>query len=244
MGDAILIEIRPQYKIITRILTQAVHSLPQNWITHYWHGEMNNYKVDYVHNTFLNTTFPYEYALGKRSYKKKNWWEARKWFNMILTNKKFWDSFVQSHLLLFQIDTAFCPTPTRSLDFFYNYTFVGAPWNSKQSQCRGVQNCVGNCGLALFHRKTIRNVLKYYHKQHVHRNFDIWLMNFMQHKNLAPARVAIQFSVETSYDRSVVPFGVHNPFPHLNYSDLHHLSQRCQTMHTLHNSFSSNWGKK
>jgi hypothetical protein len=241
MGDAILIEIRSYQMPIVHALQGAVDALPKTWTVQYWHGDENIYYVPSVVNRHLNTTFPVQYKLGVRSQKKRGWWATRKWFNDILTSKAFWDVFNQTHLLLFQSDTTFCAHPSAVFADFLQYTYVGAPWHPTKTQCKGIQNCVGNCGLALFNVRDIKQILPYYHRQIKFRNFDIWLMHGLQNKKLAPVQVALRFSVETLYDRRIVPFGVHNPFPHLSSEDLHHLQGKCPEMQHLLNAFTSNW---
>lgn len=241
MGDAILIEIRSHKISILNALQGAVKTLPSTWTVQYWHGDDNNYDVPLVVKRHLNTTFPVQYKSGQRSQKKREWWASRKWFNDIITSTLFWDMFHKSHLLLFQTDTAFCAQSTALLSDFLQYTYIGAPWHSTKSQCKGIKNCVGNCGLALFNVRDLKYIIPYYHRQTKYRNFDIWLMHKLQTKNLAPLQVATRFSVETLYDPSIVPFGVHNPFPHLRSTDLHHLAEKCPEMKYLHNTFTSNW---
>ncbi len=242
MGDAVLIELRPR---VDAALCGAVAALP-GWHVYHLHGAPRPEPVCGARQRFLGAHFPREYARGLLTYNRTStgWWKPREWFNRILTNPRFWELFDRAYLLLFQIDAAFCPRPTYPIDHFLRYAFVGAPWRRTLPQCVDTQSCVGNCGLGLFRRSAARAALPHYHAQRAVRNFDLFLMRHLQERGIAPERVASAFSVETvMHNRSVVPFGVHNPYPHLTAAELRALEARCPPMTRLHNAYHSNLAK-
>lgn len=51
-------------------------------------------------------------------------------YNHFLTSAEFWKTFSATWLLLFEADSVFCPSPTRSLRSFARFAFVGAPWRA------------------------------------------------------------------------------------------------------------------
>ena len=98
-------------------------------------------------------------------------------FNLMYTRPDFWRRFKAPYVLMFQLDTCLCGSPTRSLQSFIDsgFSFVGAPWgDSVCSQLRGLDSsawcqsnprschsklrkadCVGNSGLSLWRRNDI-----------------------------------------------------------------------------------------
>ena len=89
--------------------------------------------------------------------------QGRLWYNQLLLRAGFWASFSAPLLLLFESDTALCPSPTRPLAAFAGYGYVGAPWAAYPggwfpAWCRNLGSCVGNSGLSLWRRDIMQNV--------------------------------------------------------------------------------------
>ena len=80
------------------------------------------------------------------------------WYNRFLASPSFWSLFTEPWLLLFELDSAFCPNPTWPVGNFVAdpHVFWGAPWaHTIASNSHGLVG--GNSGLSLWHRETLLN---------------------------------------------------------------------------------------
>ena len=81
----------------------------------------------------------------------------------MLLSSTFWSSFSAPTLLLFEADSALCPSPSWPLRAFTGFGYVGAPWAPYRGGwfpfwCRNLQTCVGNSGISLWHRPLLANL--------------------------------------------------------------------------------------
>ena len=54
-------------------------------------------------------------------------------------------------MLLFELDAALCPSPSRPIDSFKGFALVGAPWQGSKGCC--------NSGLSLWHRASMLRLI-------------------------------------------------------------------------------------
>ena len=194
-GDAVLVEPRPMVRARESLL-HARLALPVAWRVHAWCSSTNHREIaplcaSNVSCTNMDASHPNITAKWRKHRADRGWWIPRSWFNDLVFSRSFWaaPAFTAPHLLLFQVDAVFCPSPTVPLDAWVAqpYGFVGAPWGVDQtnhsdagSTCRAVHaavlryhkerrsrpaemappiRCVGNSGLSLWRRATVLRAL-------------------------------------------------------------------------------------
>ena len=54
---------------------------------------------------------------------------------MLATSSSFWRLFDGAYVLLFELDAALCPSPSRPIDSFKGFALVGAPWQGSKGCC-------------------------------------------------------------------------------------------------------------
>ena len=59
--------------------------------------------------------------------------------------------FDGAYVLLFELDAALCPSPSRPIDSFKGFALVGAPWQGSKGCC--------NSGLSLWHRASMLRLI-------------------------------------------------------------------------------------
>lgn len=187
-GLAVLIEIRP-HPGLERVLLNFHETLPRTWPIEFVHGWGNERAVldsaalqpalssGALRLRPLSSLAPPDVA--KAACNALNFfgharklglapWNVRAWYNFLLESPAFWAAYDVPNLLIFEVDTALCPMPKRSLHHFTEFAMVGAPMGS--STCfdgaTGVavdepnpQCCGMNSGLALWSVPTMRRVV-------------------------------------------------------------------------------------
>lgn len=98
-------------------------------------------------------------------------------------------------LLVFQTDSIFCANSISTVDDFFGFDWVGAPWEIEKQWG-------GNGGLSLRRVSCILEVLKHQERPYDSQPEDLWLSERMAHlpgSNMANGSIAQQFSGETLY---------------------------------------------
>ena len=95
-------------------------------------------------NRVILTEIPIEIAAKKQKKKK-----------YIMFDPWFWQSMLSDRVLIFGGNSALCGNSPRSLSDFYEYDYVGSPWNSVKG---GVG---GDGGISLRNRKVMLQALEY-----------------------------------------------------------------------------------
>ena len=175
-GDAVLIELR-DLRRNTIVLANFRSQLPIDaWTVHFWHGMTNDAPVRSSPELAAAINSKQLVLLKMRSsagtpirssdFSYKN-------YTGLLRTRQFWNSFTREQLLLFEPDTVLCPSPAVKLHAFAEYAYVGAPWAQNKNLawaegrkahgypawCFNLEHCVGNCGLSLWRRDVIAEVL-------------------------------------------------------------------------------------
>ena len=169
LGDAVLADLRPLPSIL-RVLTNALEELPSEWTVHMVHGDAPPL-MDPANDATAVMAIRRATGDGRLRFRHVatvaveppvgvdtvSYWQSRAWYNRRLLTAKFWKAFDRSHVLLFEADAAFCPLPSRPLESFARYAYVGAPWGKYPSAkyphwCRNLRSCVGNSGFSLWKR--------------------------------------------------------------------------------------------
>ena len=139
-------------------LLHARLALPVAWRVHAWCSSTNHREIaplcaSNVSCTNMDASHPNITAKWRKYRADRGWWIPRSWFNDLVFSRSFWaaPAFTAPHLLLFQVDAVFCPSPTVPLDAWVAqpYGFVGAPWGVDQtnhsdagSTCRRARGAV------------------------------------------------------------------------------------------------------
>jgi hypothetical protein len=152
-----------------QVLMNFIRHLPPRWVTNVLHGRENGYvrassKLQpSISAGSLKFMLIDDMGLGVSHADYKN---GREWYNRMLARSAFWTVFSSPLLLLFEMDSALCSSPTRPLQSFSGaagYAFIGAPWSAYKDgffphQCRNLGSCVGNSGLSLWRRDIMQRV--------------------------------------------------------------------------------------
>lgn len=187
-GLAVLIEIRP-HPGLERVLLNFHEMLPRAWPIEFVHGWGNERAVlnsialqpalssGALRLRPLSSLAPPEVAkaacsaLGFVGRARKHGlapWNVRAWYNFLLESSIFWAAWDVPSLLLFEVDTALCPTPKRSLHHFTEFVMVGAPFGGSgcvdgttgEAVDESNALCTGmNSGLALWSVPVMRRVV-------------------------------------------------------------------------------------
>ena len=113
---------------------------------------------------------------------RAGWFAPRLWYNEMLVRNRFWQAFSQPWLLLFEVDSVLCPSPTLPLTAFLqaDFMFYGAPWDASQPACRARVRgtvsslpCVGNSGLSLWNRRQMLELLRQFSPHGVRRRHGV-----------------------------------------------------------------------
>lgn len=158
-------------------------------------------------------------------------------YNHLLASSVFWSSFPTERILLFEMDTILCDNPTRSIESFLQFDYVGAPWS--RIDCGGpdkwMKKCVGNSGFSLWSKKMMMDFLSEETKrkwigQPNANNNDLWMAKNLQdvmNANVANLDDARYFSVEQLYDGTYTPVSMHKPWMYLSKEMLAKLYEKC-----------------
>jgi len=195
---AVIIETRPQ-PILPAVLSQFIMNVPPAWIVRLI-GSQEAFSI-----VMLSASMARHIRSGKLvlteipDFYPVNNNEA---LSATLTNLTFYSEFLKpaEWALFFQTDSMICSASEQSLDDWVEkgYSWVGAPWNWGS---RG-----GNGGLSLRHIPSIVQVLQNdARKANASEWEDRWLCDRLS--NIAPAKVAQTFSVESMYYER--PLGYH-----------------------------------
>ena len=187
-GLAVIIEIRP-HPGLERVLLNFREELPRAWPIEFVHGWGNERAVldsaalqpalssGALRLRPLSSLAPPDVAkaacgalnfVGRSRKMGMAPWNVRAWYNFLLESPIFWAAYDVPSLLIFEVDTALCPMPKRSLHHFMEFAMVGAPFGG--GKCMdgetGVLSdepdalCSGmNSGLALWDVPTMRRVV-------------------------------------------------------------------------------------
>ena len=166
-GDAVIVEPRPLRRLPV-VARNVWDQLPQDaWTMHILHGQHVQSRLRHAEEVRPVVAsgrlrlLPLARLLDSIGIVSTS--SSRKWYNAMLLNSAFWRSFRAPLLLLFEADTALCPSPRWPLHAFAGFGYVGAPWapysdNRFPHWCRNLGSCVGNSGLSLWSRPTMENV--------------------------------------------------------------------------------------
>ena len=104
-------------------LLHARLALPDAWRVHAWCSSTNHREIaplcaSNVSCTNMDASHPNITAKWRKHRADRGWWIPRSWFNDLVFLRSFWaaPAFTAPHLLLFQVDAVFCPSPTVPLD--------------------------------------------------------------------------------------------------------------------------------
>ena len=132
----------------------------------------------------------------------------------------YWRGIHGDRILIFQNDVVLCKNSTRTIDYYFKYDIVTAPW----TRPKGILNTlrVGNSGFSLRKRKMMLEILssndtsivkaqKKKGKVTEDRVIALFLENNTKYK-LPPRNESVQFSVERTY--YPYPIGLHKGWFH------------------------------
>ncbi|EOD08805.1 hypothetical protein EMIHUDRAFT_217060 [Emiliania huxleyi CCMP1516] len=244
IGDAVIVDLRtgPGFAhALASTLLNVRELLDEQWVVHAWVSADANlsrtvrqrlYKLSGLRHALRCANAGTCAALRLKRMTGEN---SRAWYNRLILKTDFWRSFSAPHVLLFELDTCLCPSPTWSLRHFVDegYSYIGAPWHPRSvispddqrpdgAFHDGAFACVGNSGLSLWRRQDVltlqpaassddflewRTVIA-----------DMWLSAQLQSKRwrglglrgVPNASEAARFAIETyGYRDTGVPVGVH-----------------------------------
>lgn len=119
-------------------------------------------------------------------------------YNLLLTNKAFWECLKCDRVLIFQYDSALLK---EGIEDFLEYDYVGAPW---KFQLHG-----GNGGLSLRNPQSMIKVIesiKYDPSRH--GNEDVYFTNHLElsGSKLAPREICSKFSCESIFKMNTLGY--------------------------------------
>lgn len=284
-GDAVIIEMRP-IRRLTHVLQNFLELLPSDWKIHFLHADDNHAWVrnapalstylssGHLELTPLRTFAPEHYPMAMAArYVSKGQIISRDrvrhlaavhWYDNLLMSPDFWKAFKSPLVLLFQADSALCPSPSWTIDDFGdNFVFSGAPWPRNSLWfCRDSHEyrCVGNSGLSLWRRGVVLALLNNSHFTSgwgASDHMDVFLARRIQDKawsdvlggfEAVPSdHEAARFAIESWYPGmhanasisssllSYTPIGVHQPHSFHVAEHLLEISRRCPAAGDLGN---------
>ncbi|CAF3698472.1 unnamed protein product [Rotaria sordida] len=194
--------IMSDFRINNRIITivQNVNDhIPSTWSIQIFHGKDNE---DLIKNSTLAPLI----ASGKILLTLMDQVYDYARTNELFTDPKFWQRVRGEKVLLFQIDSIMCSNSPHKITDFFQYDFIGAPWDP--SWFGPSEHLVGNGGFSLRSRSKILALLSVspWDKE---TQEDVWYSLNLHRVNglIAPVNIAKTFSVETVYYES--PLAVH-----------------------------------
>jgi hypothetical protein len=126
--------------------------------------------------------------------------DPAKLYNMLLTDKNFWNQIPFDKILLFQHDSRLLRD---GIEEFSEWDFIGAPWK--------FQNHGGNGGLSLRSKAAMLDIISsnppYIYPSDDHGNEDVWFCNRMKDHTkwkMAPREVCQKFAVESIYQEGTL----------------------------------------
>ena len=156
------------------------------------------------------------------------------WYNrMLATSTAFWRLFDATYVLIFELDAALCPSPSRPIDSFKGFVLVGAPWPNK--------GCC-NSGLSMWHRSSMLRLVAMRGHTYSGKHIDTWAAGELRALYAAgkldrppspSTRVASAFSVEQQWAGNFTPVGVHAAHRFLKGAALSELARRCPPLCSL-----------
>lgn len=173
---AVIVETR-QVKNLHKIVQNHLKYLDKDWGLTFFHGIDNEkYVRKELKGTETNFVLIPIFTINFREY------------NILLTEKDFWEQIPYDKILIFQTDSGLLRT---GIDKFLKWDYVGSPWS--------FQKTGGNGGLSLRTKKVMLKIINN-HRYTTDRNEDIY---FCKHINkygkLAPRNICSKFSVETVF---------------------------------------------
>lgn len=162
-GDAVICEVR-RLRRLPHVIANVRVQLSAAWTVHLLHSADSDRDV--------RAFAPLQPALASGALKLRPLalpastdFSTRAWYNEYVLTHEFWASFGAPLLLMFEADSALCPSPTRPLLSFADFAYVGATWAPdpsayRPSWCKNLARCVGNSGLSLWRRETLANVTR------------------------------------------------------------------------------------
>jgi Protein of unknown function (DUF5672) len=184
---AVIVEARPFF-FLPKVIRNAMFFLGPTWNLHVFCGELSH---DFLQTSLRGwnvnvTKFPRVAHLSVNDY------------NGILLSPRFWTSFREERILVFQSDSILAGT---NVEEFANFDFVGAPCG------RFDEEYVANGGLSLRSRRLMLDCLRLSSKPGVPE--DVFFTGAARKlgAKMPDMRTATRFSVESLYTEH--PFGVH-----------------------------------
>lgn len=232
-GDAVMLETR-QLARRPFVLLNARLMLPPTWIVHLLDHESTLARTRDELRSFaalrpavdgdMVRVLPLEGAPDIANMTGK---AAQRWVDLYLPSPRFWERFSSPWLLMFQMDSAFCPHPDRALPDFTSarlrHVFWGAPWGHGWGVGRAakLKGHGGNSGLSLWHRPTMANLSSELERRAIStaRSRGAWAMDtdtsaflyrkqeagLLLHRHVAKWQDAEMFSVETIFSGNFTP---------------------------------------
>lgn len=204
-GDAVIVELRNVS--LKQELNNVRQNIPKEWDIHVLHN--NNLEIE------CQTC---NYALLNIKTKIS---DGRAWYNKFLKKSQFWTMFKKEFVLLFEKDTVLCDNPTYPLNYFFQFNYIGAPWNRERGAgrywCPKLNCCVGNSGLSLWNRTTMHRLTSQHAYMKNNMLVDYWISSELQRLQypMPDVEYASYFSMEANnIFKDRIPIGMHFPAKH------------------------------
>ncbi len=227
---AMIVEPR-EHKLLIPIIHNVMSVLDASWKIQIFHGIDNE---SLLKKHFSNEIIENKIILSRMEVHNINIDD----YNGLMLDYRFWQKVMGENILLFQTDTVLCKHATHKIDYFFKYDYIGAPWAWPFPCPKEITNetiRVGNGGLSFRKRSKFIKVLKELPPmQGINEDLIFACIGTKKTDLLVPSiDIAKTFSVETIYDPTSVPLGVHKPWPYLNSTELKALGKSCHEMDSI-----------
>lgn len=144
---AVIVEPR-EHPALHFVLNNACENLSSDWNILVFNGEKNE---NFVNNIIQKISPEYRAIIKTITLPIQNLTIPE--YNRLLTSKKFYDQIPTEIFLIFQTDSMICPNSNIQVDEFFEYDYVGAPWEH-------LNGTVGNGGFSLRRKSKMVEILE------------------------------------------------------------------------------------